>query len=185
MVQGLVARARGIVVAPHTEWPAIRHESADILFLLTRYVALLAAIPALARFIGGSLIGGYTPILSGLIGAGLAYLWTFVAVCVVALLVDALAPTFGARKSFLNALKLTAYAFTPAWLAGIFLAVPGLSFLAVLGLYGFYLMWIGLPVLMQAPRERSLSYAAVVVAWTIVLEVLGRTLLAVLIGMLP
>ncbi|MGH8639528.1 MAG: Yip1 family protein, partial [Burkholderiales bacterium] len=79
---------------------------------------------------------------------------------------------------------LTAYAFTPAWLAGVFLAVPGLSFLGVLGLYGFYLMWIGLPVLMQAPRERSLSYVAVVVAWAVVLDVLGRTLLAVLTTML-
>jgi hypothetical protein len=183
-MQDLVARARGIVVAPHTEWPAIRHESADTAFLLTRYVALLAAIPALARLIGGSLIGGYTPVLTGLIGAAFAYVWTFAIVCMVALLVDALAPTFGARKSFSHALTLTAYAFTPAWLAGIFLAVPGLSFLGVLGLYGFYLMWIGLPVLMQAPRERSLSYAAVVVAWAIVLEMLGRTLVAVLIGML-
>ncbi|MGH6769033.1 MAG: Yip1 family protein [Xanthobacteraceae bacterium] len=183
-MQGLVARARGIVVAPHTEWPAIGHESAGVAFLLTRYVALLAAIPALARFIGGSLIGGYTPVLSGLIGAIVAYLWTFIVVYVVALLVDALAPTFGARKSFPHALKLTAYAFTPAWLAGVFLAVPGLSFLGVLGLYGFYLMWIGLPVLMQAPRERSLSYVAVVVAWAVVLDVLGRTLLAVLTTML-
>jgi hypothetical protein len=181
-MQGLVARARDIVVAPHTEWPAIRLESADIALLLTRYVALLAAIPALARFIGGSLIGGYTPVLPGLVGAVLAYLWAFVVLFVVAFLVDALAPTFGARKNFPRALKLTAYAYTPAWLAGIFLAVPGLSFLGVLGLYGFYLMWIGLPVLMQAPRERSLSYAAVVVAWAIVLEVLGRTLLAVLIA---
>lgn len=181
-MQDLVARARGIVVAPHTEWPTIRLESADIALLLTRYVALLAAIPALARFIGGSLIGGYTPVLAGLAGAVLVYLWTFAVVFVVALLVDALAPTFGARKNFTQALKLTAYAYTPAWLAGIFLAVPGLSFLGVLGLYGFYLMWIGLPVLMQAPRERSLGYAAVVVAWAIVLEVLGRTLLAVLIA---
>jgi hypothetical protein len=43
---------------------------------------------------------------------------------------------------------------------GIFLLVPGLSFLTILGLYGFYLLWTGLPIVMRTPRERALPYAA-------------------------
>ena len=59
----------------------------------------------------------------------------------VALVVDLLAPTFGGQRNFPNALRLTVYSYTPVWLAGIFLLVPGASFLAILGLYGFYLLW--------------------------------------------
>jgi len=44
----------------------------------------------------------------------------------------------------------------------IFLLVPGLSFLVILGLHGVYLLWLGLPVLMQARAEKALPYAAAV-----------------------
>ena len=45
--------------------------------------------------------------------------------------------------------------------------MPGASFLVLLGLYGFYLMWPGLPVLMKAPRDRALPYVLVVAACAI------------------
>jgi hypothetical protein len=81
-----------------------------------------------------------------------------------------------------NALKLAAYAHTPAWLAGIFLLVPGLSVLAILGLYGVYLLWSGLPPLMHAPPETTLAYAATVggcaLAFALALSVIQIVLFA-------
>ena len=71
------------------------------------------------------------------------------------------APRFGGRKNFGNALKLSVYSHTPLWLAGIFLLIPGLNFLLILGVYGLYLFWIGLPLLMQVPDDKALPYAAV------------------------
>jgi hypothetical protein len=108
--------------------------------------------------------------MSAIVGYVMAFVVTFV----VALIVDALAPTFGAQKNFPNALKLTVYSYTPAWLAGIFLLIPGLSFLAILGLYGLYLLWLGLPPLMLAPRDKALPYAATVVVCAVIIAlVLG------------
>jgi hypothetical protein len=82
-----------------------------------------------------------------------------------------LAPAFGARKDFAAALNLTVYSTTPVWLAGMFLLVPGLSFLIILGLYGAYLLWAGLPILMRSPPERALPYAAAVAACGLVIGV--------------
>jgi hypothetical protein len=65
-------------------------------------------------------------------------------------------------------LKLSVYSHTPLWLAGIFLLIPGLNFLLILGLYGLYLMWVGLPTLMRVPNERSLPYAAFVTACALI-----------------
>jgi hypothetical protein len=63
---------------------------------------------------------------------------------------------------------LSVYSHTPLWLAGIFLLIPGLNFLLILGLYGLYLLWTGLPLLMRVPDEKALSYAAIVTACALV-----------------
>jgi hypothetical protein len=79
-----------------------------------------------------------------------------------------LAPRFGGKKNFPNALKLSVYSHTPLWLAGIFLLIPGLNFLLILGVYGFYLLWVGLPTLMQVPNERAFPYAIFVTACALI-----------------
>jgi len=167
----LLNRVKAILLSPHVEWPVIAREKGDASALFVRYVAILALIPALAHFIGTSLVGGYAPILSSLAGALVTYLSGFASVYALALIIDALAPRFGAQKDFAGALKLAVYSSTPVWIAGIFLLVPGLSFLVILGLYGIYLLRAGLPILMRAPADRTLPYTAVVAGCGLVIAV--------------
>jgi len=162
----IIKRIKGILLIPEAEWEAIEQEPGTPGYLFAEYVVYLAAIPALAGFIGRSVIGVSVPgvgtirapLFSGLLGAVIEYLLIFVVVYAIAIIIDMLAPTFRAQKNFANALKLTVYSCTPAWLAGIFLLVPGLRFLTIAGLYGMYLMWLGLPRLMKAPRDSALGY---------------------------
>jgi sterol desaturase/sphingolipid hydroxylase (fatty acid hydroxylase superfamily) len=176
----LIQRVKAIILTPQTEWPVIAAEPGETAALFTRYVAILALIPAVCGFIGSALIGRYLSIGSALVSAIVGYVLTFVVVFVVALIVDALAPSFGTQKNFPNALKLTVYSYTPAWLAGIFQLIPGLSFLSILGLYGLYLMWLGLPPLMQVPREKALPYAAAVIGIALVIQIV----IALILGLL-
>ena len=150
----LVDRVKAILLSPRTEWAVIERETGDATYLFTNYVAMLAAIPAVATFIGYSLAG---------IGIGHAFIFgifVYIFECVgwyvAALIIDALAPTFGGRKSMPDALKVAAYSGTASWLAGIFQLIPPLSVLSILGLYSIYLLWLGLPVLMKAPRRPSM-----------------------------
>ena len=174
----LIERVKNILISPDAEWQVIAEEPGDVTTLFMRYVAILAAIPALAGFVGGSIIGMTVsvgtfrvPILAGLINMVLGYVFSFVIVYAVALIVDVLAPSFRAERNFSAALKLTVYSFTPVWLAGIFILIPGLRFLSVLGLYGLYLLWTGLTPLMKAPRDRSFFYALGIVAAAIIVTV--------------
>jgi hypothetical protein len=164
-------RIKAILLAPHAEWPVIAQERGDAQALFIPYVAVLALVPALAHFIGAALVGGYGPILPSLAGAVGIYLSGFAVVYVVALITDALAPIFGAQKNFVGALKLAVYSYTPVWLSGIFLIVPGLSFLVISGLYGVYLLRTGLPVLMRAPEEKASRYTAVIAGCALALAV--------------
>ena len=174
----LFQRVKAIILTPQTEWPVIAREPAEPASLFTGYVAILALIPAVAGFIGMALIGGYVSIMTGLISAIVGYLMTFVGVFVVALIADALAPTFNAQKNFTNALKLTVYSYTPVWLAGIFALIPGLSFLQILGLYGLYLLYVGLPPMMQAPRDKALLYAGAIVVIALIINLVIFGILA-------
>ena len=83
-------------------------------------------------------------------------------------MIEVLAPKFGGEKSFANALKLSVYAHTPVWLAGFFLLIPGLHFLTLLGLYGVYLLWTGLMLLMRVPSYRLLPCVLIVAACALV-----------------
>ena len=174
----LVDRVKGILLTPRKEWPVIEAESATTTSIYSKYVIPLAAIPAIAGFIGTSLIGVgimgasiRVPISTGITGAVVRYVLSLVTVYVLALIIDALAPSFGGTKSPIQALKVAAYASTASWVAGIFLVLPGLSLLGLLGLYSLYLLFLGLPVLMKAPQDKSLAYTLVVIVGAIVLFV--------------
>jgi len=164
----LIARIKAILLTPRTEWKVIEQEQETLPNLLVTYVAILAAIPEVAHFIGQSLIGGYTPIVPSLMRAVIVYLVTFAMVYIIAGVIDLLAPRFGGRKNFANAVKLSVYSHTPLWLAGVFLLIPGLNFLLILGLYGLYVLWTGLPLLMQIPDDKALPCAAAVTACALI-----------------
>ena len=83
-------------------------------------------------------------------------------VYVLALIADALAPTFGGQKDLMSALKLVAYGSTAGMVGGIFSIIPGLSVLGLLALlYSIYLLFLGIPVMMKSPQEKALPYTAV------------------------
>ena len=156
----LVERVKAILLTPRTEWPVIEQERTTMADLFIKYVAILAAIPEISHLIGQALIGeARIPFMSALVRAIVSYVVAVAMVYVIAGVIDLLAPRFGSKKNFHNALKLSVYSHTPLWLAGIFLLIPGLNFLLILGVYGLYLLWVGLPILMAVPNERAFAYA--------------------------
>jgi hypothetical protein len=165
------SRAKAILAGPLTVWKQIEHETGDPAFVLSRYVAVLAVVPALFSFVGTSLIGVVTPsgaplrtpILDGLFGAIFGYVLTCATVLLLGLIIDLLTPFFGGRRDFDSAFKLAVYSFTPVWLAGIFLALPGLRFLTLTGFYGAYLLRLGIPFLTKTPEPKSSYFTAVIV----------------------
>ena len=173
----IIERVKSILFLPTPTWATIEAEPADVAGLYTRYLMVLAAIPAVCGFIGMSLIGmgafGVSlrvPLVAGLVNMVVAYVLSLVGVFVLALIVDALAPRFGGQKSSIQALKLAVYASTAAMLGGVFSLLPSLAMLGLLAaLYSIYLLYVGLPVLMKNPPEKTLAYTAVVLVAAIVM----------------
>ncbi len=171
-------RIKNILTTPKTEWPAIAAEPATVNGLYTGYIAILAALPAIASFIKGSLIGhslfGVTvrsPIGMGIVGMILQYLLALVLVYVMALIINALAPTFGGKKDMVQALKTITYAWTASWIAGIAVILPWIGILIlIVGLvYAIYLFYLGLPSTMKCPADKAGGYTAVSIVIAVVL----------------
>ncbi len=180
----LVERAKNIMLKPAATWETVKAEETTIKELFTSYAMILAIIPAAAGFIGMSLIGTSMlgihfriPFISGLFHAIISYVLTLVGVYVVAFIIDALAPSFNSRKDILSATKLAVFSFTPAWVGGIFMIIPALGMITLLAsLYGLYLLYTGLPVLMETPKEKTLGYFVVVIIVSIVVSLLINVL---------
>jgi hypothetical protein len=177
----LIARVKGILLSPRTEWPLIAAEPASIGSLYTGYILILAAIPAVIRFISSSLIGVAVPFLgyyrvdigTGLTIAVVTYALSLIGVFIVALIVEALAPTFTGEKNRVQALKVVAYSYTASWVAAIIGIIPGLGLLsALVGLiYGLYLLNLGLPFTMKCPPEKSIGYTVVTIIAAIIVGI--------------
>lgn len=191
----IVDRVKRILMSPTTEWPVIAAETTPTQTLITGYVLPLAAVAAIAGFIGRSIVGttlfGTTyraSVANGLGFAVWAVIMAVVGVFLCAYIINAFAPTFGATKSDSQALKVAAYSFTPVWVLGVLQILPVLGMLAIFGaLYAAYLMYLGLGILMKTPEDKTIGYAAVViivvlVAWFVLAAIGGMMFAAAAVG---
>lgn len=173
---GLIERVKNILIAPRAEWERISQERTGLGPLLMGYVLPLAVLSALCGFIGLSIIGAgafgvsyRVPIVAGLVGAVLQVAVMLFWVWLLGLIINGLAPTFGAQQDPTRANQLAAYSPTAALVAGVFTILPALSVLTIIGgLYSLALLYMGLKRLMNAPDDKRLTYFLAIVASSIV-----------------
>jgi len=173
---GLVARVKGILVSPRSEWQVIAGEQTGVGALITGYVLPVAALAAVFSFIRMTVIGIRVPfgdairvpVTAGLIQAVLTCVMAVVGVGLVALIINLLAPTFGGMRDTRHALQTAAYSLTAAFLGSLLSLLPlGTLLYLLAGLYGIYTLYLGLPVVMRSKSDKAVGYTAAVVVCTI------------------
>jgi len=183
-------RVKDIILKPTDTWTEIKTEQTTIKELFTSYAMILAAIPPVASFIGMSLLGFSWAVFSyrlpigwGISHAVVSYVLSLVGIYVIALIIDALAPNFGSQKNQLNAMKVAVFSWTPSWIAGILMIIPALGPIAMLlSLYSLYLFYLGLPILMETPKDKAMGYCIVTIVVSIVVFILIGVISSSLFG---
>jgi Yip1 domain len=161
----IFTRAYGLLREPKKEWQQIKAEETTVPNLMIGYVAPLAAIPPVCGLIG-SLI--FEPLRVGsisdaVVGVVVTWLVTVALVFLLGVAINALADQFDADRNDIGAQKVAAYSITPALLSGLFSLWPPLWWVSLFALAAMvYIMYRGLPILMKAPEDRALAYAATV-----------------------
>jgi hypothetical protein len=184
-MNNLIERAKAILLSPKPTWETIKGETTTVGQVYAGFLVPLAAIPAGAMLIRQVLFGGFYSLGRALVGAILSYALTLLSVFIAGKVIDALAPSFGATKNNLNAFKVAAYSWTPALIAGILSIVPFLAPLGLLaGLYGIYLLYLGVLILMACPPEKAVVYTIVcVVAMFVLSAITGAIVAGVTVGL--
>ncbi len=189
---GLIARIQNILLKPASEWDVIAGETATVPGLFTGYAMLVALLPAIGGILGAlmtglvfhSPLGTTVALVGGIIGAVIGYVLNLVVVFVFALIIDALAGTFGATANRLQATKVAVYSTTASWVAGFFSFVPVIGFLLALAGFGYtcYLAYLGIAKVMKPPADKAVAYAAVAIVINVVIFFVALMILAIISG---
>lgn len=177
---GIIKRARDVILNPRGSWQVIRDEAVDIKQLFVNYAAPLALIPAICGLIGITLVGirlpagnvVRAPFVEALIGGAVGYVLHLAGILIGGWAVKLLAPLFNSKPDLKSAIKVVVYSMTPAWLAGVFSILPGLGILSILGLYGVYLLALGLPVILDTPPNKVVLYTISIIVASIVISLI-------------
>jgi len=173
----LIDRIKGMLVEPRREWVTVAAEPATAQSLYTGWIMILAAVGPIALLLA----------MHSIQFAVAQYVLSLITTFVLAVIVDALAPTFGGTKDFVASLKLVAYSYTAAWLSGVFLLLGMLGYLLTLvaTIYAFYTFVLGAPVLGKSSSEKAIPFTLVVVLCAIVLAFLTSFVFSGMTTMAP
>jgi len=184
----------GLYAHPKAEWETIEKRHESIMYSLV-HILTIALIPAICGYYAaahiGWTIGVGDPIRitesSAQLMAVAMYLGLVSGVFGLAYLIQWMADTFDSKPSFIQALELSAYTATPMFMVGIVALFPVLWVVVLAGLaavsYSIYLLYSGVPIMMNIPEEKGFIYSSSVVTCGLVLLVGIMVFSVIMLGM--
>lgn len=193
----------GIFTHPDSEWKRIHAEKTSFKQVFLSHVPFLALIPPVAAYFGVTQVGwtiGDGEVVkltaaSAISLCVLSYFMLLAGVFVLGEFTNWMSKTFGVRDSdeqrHHDGTALAVFVATPMLLAGIVLAYPQIwlvtSVLLIAGCYSVYLIYEGIPILMNMEKERGFIYASSILTVGLVLMVTSMIATVIIwgIGMGP
>jgi len=176
----IMDRLVNLIIKPQEEWGKIKGETSSVNSLFLNYAIFLAAVPAIAGFIGYSIIGFSFGTVSYRVPVGRSFLWmifqyifALAGAFILGLIIDALATSFDSKKELVDSLKVAVYASSISWAFGILMIVPGLRLISALAsLYALYIMFLGLREIKTPGKDKEVGYFVVTIIVAIVIFVI-------------
>lgn len=189
----------GLFAHPKEEWETIRKQQCSVTRCYCSHVLFLAAIPTIAGYIGTSHVGwsvaGDLPVKlqfdSALQISVAFYFAMLVTVFAVGKMIHWMGQTYSAAQPLPQCIALAAYTATPLFLVGfmLFYPIPWLIFLVgIVALsYTVYLLYLGLPVMMEVDEDKGFLFSSAVLAVGLVMLVglLGTSVILWSVGLGP
>jgi hypothetical protein len=183
-LKNTIELVKDLTFKPKETWADIKGREMTAGAIMRDYLIILAALPAIAQFFGRWIIGVSIPFGGGmvklsffasLVSALIGYVLTVAGIWAFAKILQFLAPKFDSSNDETMALKIAVFSASPYLIAGIVGIIPALGVIAFLvGIYCLYLIYVGLPIVMDTPKEKSLPFTVV--------SIIAVILIAIIIG---
>jgi hypothetical protein len=172
----------GLLVRPTTQWRNVAALPENSLRTLLVYPCVLAILPAVAWYYGTTQVGWTVgehgePIRLTRESARqiciLFYLTMIACVAVIGYFIHWMAATYGAQSTITRGIVLAGLIATPMFIAGLVGFYPVLWLDMLIGVivvsWSVYLMYLGIPIVMQIPEERGFLFSSAVLAIALVI----------------
>ena len=178
----------GIFLHPESEWQSIRKQRREgFMGVFVSHVPFLALIPVICAYIGVTAVGwqvGSDEVvrLTSVSAASLcflSYVGINLGVYVFGEFISWMERTFGvkdgAEERHYEGTAMAVYVTTPLMIAGLSLLYPSpwlvTSVMGIAGVYSVYLLYQGIPILMNIPKDQGFIFASSAVTTGLVLMV--------------
>ncbi len=160
-------RMKNILLKPGQEWLAIKDETPTHTEIF-KYAAVLAAIPTVAAMAGRILFfnqglrnGSPAFSFSSLLLTTMIWYGMYILdIVITGMIIAAVLSTSDRGWSGIRGFTIAAYSFTPLSLAGCLAIIPYLEWtLYPAILYGIYLIYLGITLLAEIPKKKSIWFA--------------------------
>lgn len=170
----------GLYSHPQDEWRNIVDSKETLIYSIS-HVLLIALVPTICSFFSAVYLGWHlslapstkVPVFNAIGACVVLYLLLVFGTLILSLIVWRMAHFFDARPSFVHSLELAAYAATPMFMAGFAALYPQNWFLLLCGVaglsYSIYLLFSGVPILIEIPADKRRTYTLSLVACGLVL----------------
>ena len=183
----LLDHTLGIFTHPDSEWRDIRKQRRSKTLEFLTHVPLIALIPAVAFYYGvtqvGWSLGGGDPVYltsaSAMILCVMSYLAALIGVWIFGEFINWMAATYSEEAvNPHHGMAMAVYVTIPIFLAGIAGALPVLwvnvAATMLAAVYSVYLIYEGIPILMNIDKERGFLYSTSIITVALVLLVTMR-----------
>ena len=178
----MIQHALGLIVRPRQQWRAIGDLPESSMKLLLLYPFIMAILPAIAWYYGTTQVGWTIgqqgePIKlteeSARVICTLFYFGMVACVAVIGYFIHWMSDTYGAQSSVVKGIVIAAFTATPMFLAGLVGFHPMLWLDMLIGVaavsWSVYLMYLGIPLVMNIPEERGFLFSSAVLAIALVI----------------
>jgi hypothetical protein len=180
----MIQHTLGLLIKPKSQWRAIANLPASSLNILILYPCIMAILPAVAWYYGTSQVGWSvgdsedTIKLTVASARQISILFYFAMVsCIAAVgyFIHWMSDTYGAQSSLAKGMAIAGLMATPLYIAGLVGFHPLLWVDLLVGVgaisWSVYLMYLGIPIVMDIPQERGFLFSSAVLAIGMVLIV--------------
>lgn len=178
----MIQHTFGLLVRPATQWRAVAALDESTLRTLLIYPCVLAILPAVAWYYGTTEIGwtvgdhGESIRLTHESARQICilfYMTMLACIAVIGYFIHWMADTYGAQSSTTRGIVIAGLTATPLFIAGLTGLYPILWLDMLVGVvavcWSVYLMYLGIPIVMNIPEERGFLFSSAVLAIAMVI----------------
>ena len=178
----MIQHTFGLLVRPSAQWRTVADLPESSFKTLVLYPCFLAILPAVAWFYGTSQVGwtvgehGETIKLTTQSARQICilfYLTMVACVAIIGFFIHWMSDTYGAKSSLTKGIVIAGLTATPLFIAGLVGFYPLLWLDLLVGVaavsWSVYLMYLGIPIIMDIPEERGFLFSSAVLAIAMVI----------------